>query len=111
MELLSTALQDNSPIPNSENHLQVGDRVTVDGYAVGGVVRFVGMHHTKANPRVGVELDKPVGRNDGTVDGHRYFDPICSPQHGVLVVPGKVHPTSAPELPSSPLQPHQAFLA
>ena len=38
--------------------------------------------------RVGIELDSPYGRNDGTVDGHAYF--ACAPQHGLLVGEGAV---------------------
>jgi hypothetical protein len=32
--------------------------------------------------RCGVELDLPVGKNSGTVKGHKYFK--CAPKHGVL---------------------------
>ena len=39
-------------------------------------------------PRVGVQLDRPTGINDGLVKGHRYFD--CPAGHGVLVKPERV---------------------
>lgn len=29
---------------------------------------------------VGIELDEPIGKNDGTVDGVTYFN--CKPKHG-----------------------------
>ena len=50
-----------------------------------------------------MELDNPVGKNSGTVDGHIYF--TCRAMHGVLVAAKKVAqldtlPTSAP--PSLP---------
>ena len=38
--------------------------------------------------RCGVELDDPVGRNNGSVGGEQYF--TCADKHGVLVVPNKV---------------------
>lgn len=38
--------------------------------------------------RCGVELDEPVGLNNGTVGGHTYF--TAQPNHGVLVDPRKV---------------------
>ena len=53
-----------------------------------GVVRFVGRRVDDGKSRVGVELRKPVGKNNGTVGGHRYFE--CAPNHGVLAIPGKV---------------------
>ena len=66
----------------------VGKRVRVQGYACGGVLRFCGSHATKNIPRCGVELDEPLGRNNGTVGGHKYFS--CKDSHGVLVAPRKV---------------------
>lgn len=32
---------------------------------------------------MGVELDTPTGKNDGTVQGVHYFD--CRPKHGIFV--------------------------
>jgi hypothetical protein len=49
----------------------VGKRVTVDQYGA-GVIRFYGPHVMDGRPRVGVELDMPVGLNNGTV-GVRSF--------------------------------------
>ena len=37
---------------------------------------------------LGIELDQPVGKNDGSVAGVRYFD--CKPSHGVFAPPAKV---------------------
>lgn len=46
----------------------VGKRVTVEGYDdVKGTIRFVGKHAKDGTLRVGVELDTPVGKNNGTV--------------------------------------------
>ena len=66
----------------------MGKRVRVDGYACGGVLQFFGNHKVKNIPRCGVELDQPVGKNNGTVGGHVYFK--CADNHGVLVGPRKV---------------------
>ena len=55
------------------------------GYQGAGVVRFVGVIDTQRTHekfRVGFELDKPEGKNDGAVDGQRYFQ--CLDKHGVL---------------------------
>ena len=64
----------------------VGDRVAVKGKGA-GTVRFAGPHHVEGTPRLGVELDDPTGKNNGTVTGHRYFS--CAPGHGALVKPDK----------------------
>ena len=68
----------------------------MEGYAGKGYVRFIGKHRIKGQLRVGVELDEPLGRNNGSVDGYQYFDSLCAPQHGVLVIPRKVHPAQPP---------------
>ena len=66
----------------------VGARVMVQGYLCPGTVRFVGFHAVKGGPRCGVELDEPIGNNDGVVGGEAYF--TCPARHGVLVVPEKI---------------------
>jgi len=63
----------------------IGRRVLVDGYSTPGMLRFVGEHATKKALRYGVQFATPIGKNDGSVGGHRYF--ICPPNCGVLVVP------------------------
>ena len=37
---------------------------------------------------MGVELDQPQGKNDGSVDGTRYF--TCKPNHGLFTASSKV---------------------
>ena len=80
------ALVDHHTEPGGDRKL--GDRVAVDGYDCIGTVQFVGDHKSEAEPQVGVELDEAVGENNGTVDGHGYFN--CPPKCGVLVQPQKV---------------------
>lgn len=67
----------------------LGKRVIVDGYESIGSIAFIGPHHLDTHPRIGVVLDTSIGRNNGTVKGHKYFD--CEKGHGVLVLPYKVH--------------------
>ena len=37
---------------------------------------------------LGIELEQPVGKNDGSVADIKYFD--CKPSHGVFAPPAKV---------------------
>ena len=53
-----------------------------------GVIRFVGLHAEKKEPRIGVEMNKPKGKNNGTVNGYKYFK--CKDAHGLLTHPSKV---------------------
>ena len=67
---------------------RLGDRVGVLGYESLGTLRFYGERAGGGGLRCGVELDEPVGRNNGTVGSTEYF--VCADKHGVLVVPNKV---------------------
>ncbi|VDK39622.1 unnamed protein product [Taenia asiatica] len=81
----------SSPIPEgSTGALQMGDRVQVSGSRV-GTVRFIGPTDFAAGEWVGIELDEPLGKNDGTVMGRRLAErqvkdllavPVCTPWRG-----------------------------
>ncbi|EDQ86242.1 uncharacterized protein MONBRDRAFT_33902 [Monosiga brevicollis MX1] len=73
-----------------------GARVTIQGYPCAGTLRFYGPHKTRLGKRCGIELDKPIGKNNGTVDGHCYF--TCEPHYGVLCNPVKVSLQDGPPL-------------
>ncbi|BFZ56982.1 hypothetical protein PYCC9005_004032 [Savitreella phatthalungensis] len=66
--------------------LVVGALCEING--VRGVVRFIGETRFAPGKWVGVELDTATGKNDGEVQGERYFS--CPPEHGVFVRPIKV---------------------
>jgi len=67
----------------------IGKRVEVLGFeGTGGSIRFVGVHHETYKPRIGVEMDDPVGKHNGTMKGHKYF--ACKSKCGVITVPKKV---------------------
>jgi len=52
----------------------VGDRCKVEGYAPEGTIKFVGNHHEKGKPRLGVEFDEAVEKGkSGTFFSHEYF--------------------------------------
>uniref|UniRef100_A0A8C2DV24 Kinesin family member 13Ba n=1 Tax=Cyprinus carpio TaxID=7962 RepID=A0A8C2DV24_CYPCA len=67
--------------------LKVGGRVTV-GSNKSGTVRYIGPTHFSEGIWVGIELDTPSGKNDGSVEGHQYFR--CNPGYGVLVRPDRL---------------------
>ena len=62
----------NGSKPASSVHaLKVGDRVLVGGNKA-GMLRFFGTTHFAKGEWAGIELDEPVGKNDGSVEGKRY---------------------------------------
>ncbi|CAN8103465.1 unnamed protein product [Discula destructiva] len=52
------------------------------------VIRFVGDTYFAPGVWVGVELDDGTGKNDGSVQGEKYFD--CEPGNGMFVRPSAV---------------------
>ena len=63
-----------------------------------GIVRFIGETSFKEGTWVGVELGDPVGKNDGSVKGQRYF--TCRPLYGVFVTPRQIEIINASGPPS-----------
>lgn len=60
---------------------QCGDRVTVTG--VRATIRFIGSTQFAEGEWIGVELDEEKGKNNGSVQGVRYFE--CPAQTGMFV--------------------------
>lgn len=89
------------PTANGVGPKDVGARVATEGYECEGTLRYFGPHATKPHLRAGIELDEPLGRNNGTVAGHKYFE--CEAGYGVLVVAEKVTKLT-PEPTTSPSQ-------
>ncbi|KAJ2841363.1 hypothetical protein IWW36_006282, partial [Coemansia brasiliensis] len=59
----------------------IGQTVEVQGSR--GIIRFSGPTEFASGRWLGIELDRPQGKNDGSVQGKRYFE--CAPMHGVFV--------------------------
>ncbi|EQC37014.1 hypothetical protein SDRG_05831, partial [Saprolegnia diclina VS20] len=77
--------------PSSYPTLTLDERVLVFG-KLQGRVAYVGPVHYAKGDLVGVVLDEPLGKNDGTLKGHTYF--TCAPSHGLMVHPIDVVPLS-----------------
>lgn len=68
--------------------IKIGDRVRVLGEDRAGEVAFIGETHFSDGTWLGIILDEAKGKNDGSVDGKRYFN--CSKNHGVFARPSKL---------------------
>jgi hypothetical protein len=63
----------------------VGDRIHVSRIEKNGRTKFIGSTHFSSGIWVGVELFEGCGKNDGSMQGRRYFN--CTPFHGIFVRP------------------------
>uniref|UniRef100_A0A8B9M3M4 Dynactin subunit 1 n=1 Tax=Accipiter nisus TaxID=211598 RepID=A0A8B9M3M4_9AVES len=70
-------------VEGSSKPLKVGSRVEVIGKGHRGTVAYVGATLFATGKWVGVILDEAKGKNDGTVQGRRYF--TCEENHGIFV--------------------------
>jgi hypothetical protein len=68
--------------------LELGANVLVYGKHRGHIAYMGKLHYTK-NELIGVVLDEPRGKNNGTLKGVQYFE--CSPQHGLMVSRDDIH--------------------
>ncbi|XP_041101702.1 kinesin-like protein KIF13A isoform X2 [Polyodon spathula] len=64
----------------------VGEHVCIGNKT--GTIHYVGLVDFSEGTWVGVELDLPAGKHDGTVQGKEYFH--CASGHGVFVKPSRL---------------------
>ncbi|XP_036920771.1 dynactin subunit 1 isoform X9 [Sturnira hondurensis] len=89
----------------SARPLRVGSRVEVIGKGHRGTVAYVGATLFATGKWVGVILDEAKGKNDGTVQGKKYF--TCDEGHGIFVRQSQIQvfedgaDTTSPETPDS----------
>ncbi|XP_058020307.1 CAP-Gly domain-containing linker protein 2 isoform X7 [Ahaetulla prasina] len=65
----------------------MGERVWVNGVKP-GIIQYLGETQFAPGQWAGVVLDDPVGKNDGSVGGVRYFE--CQPLQGIFTRPSKL---------------------
>ncbi|KAF8634619.1 hypothetical protein AX15_000824 [Amanita polypyramis BW_CC] len=77
---------------NVSDDIVVGARCEVETIEEGlhkrGTVRYVGETKFAKGAWVGVEYDEPMGKNNGSVQGEKYF--TCRPNYGVFVRQDKI---------------------
>ncbi|XP_013873483.1 dynactin subunit 1 [Austrofundulus limnaeus] len=69
--------------------IKVGSLVEVIGKEQCGTVAYIGTTLFASGKWVGVILSEPKGKNDGTVQGKRYF--TCEENHGIFVRQSQIH--------------------
>ena len=73
------------------SQVKLGDRVIVSSQTAGtktGTLRYLGPTDFAAGDWAGVELDAPIGKNDGSVGDKKYFE--CKPKFGLFAPLHKV---------------------
>jgi len=74
-----------NPVQAAVTEEHVGQRVIVDEFGL-GVLRFFGETEFGRGygAWLGIELDEPLGKNDGAIGQERCFS--CAPNHGVFAL-------------------------
>ncbi|KAJ8321108.1 hypothetical protein KUTeg_002695 [Tegillarca granosa] len=70
---------------NKHLSVQINDHVVIEGNRT-GYIRYIGHMDKIGQPNLlfaGIELDAPVGRHDGFVNGKRYF--YCEKDYGLFI--------------------------
>lgn len=83
-----------SPTQEGSADFQIGDKVWVNGDKP-GYVQFVGSTQFAPGQWAGIVLDEPIGKNDGSVAGVRYFQ--CEDGRGIFTRPSKLSKTALQE--------------
>lgn len=71
-------------------NFQIGERVWVNGNKP-GYIQFLGETQFAPGQWAGIVLDEPIGKNDGSVAGVRYFQ--CEALRGIFTRPSKLSRT------------------
>ncbi|KAJ5069581.1 ras guanine nucleotide exchange factor i-related [Anaeramoeba ignava] len=63
------------------SQLKIGQKVQVKNQ--NGIIKFLGNTEFATGFWIGIELETPTGRNDGSINGVKYFE--CKENHGIFV--------------------------
>lgn len=87
---------DESHMADLASAMKLGERCEVNPGGKRGEIKFIGkIPAIAAGWFVGVQYDEPVGKNDGSCKGTRYFD--CPPKFGGFLRPDKISVGEFPE--------------
>ncbi|KAJ3268863.1 hypothetical protein HDV01_002149 [Terramyces sp. JEL0728] len=89
-----------------EVEVEKGETVIVLSNGLTGTVRFKGTTNFATGNWIGIELDEPAGKNDGSVMDTRYFE--CQSGHGIFVRPSQIQiaPKKAVRSPPTSAKPN-----
>ena len=85
----------------SDRQFNIGDRVWISFNVQEdktGIIAFLGNVRDKSN-FAGIILDEPTGKNNGTIDGIRYF--TCKENHGIFASLDRIIPFKEKPLPNN----------
>ncbi|XP_027197078.2 kinesin-like protein KIF13A isoform X2 [Dermatophagoides pteronyssinus] len=78
----------NYPKINLPEWMQIGESVRVCPDSKLGTIGYIGQTEFAPGIWIGIILDTPIGKNDGSVNGVHYFQ--CKPNFGIFVKPEKL---------------------
>jgi len=90
----TSSLHESSSYTNSQSSsklpdwLIIGESIRISPDSKTGVIAFIGPTNFAPGIWVGVVLDTPQGKNDGSVNGIQYFS--CKPKYGIFVKADKL---------------------
>lgn len=91
LNVSSESLEESMLGDEMELPYSIHDRVCIPDKQLYGFVRYIGKIDKVKGIWIGIELDEPYGKNDGSVKGKYYFH--CEPQCGVFA---RSHQVSLP---------------
>ncbi|KAJ3312148.1 hypothetical protein HDV04_003402 [Boothiomyces sp. JEL0838] len=83
-----------------EAEVEKGENVVILSNGLTGTVRFKGTTNFAAGNWIGIELDEPAGKNDGSIMDTRYFE--CASGHGIFVRPSQIQVAPKKAVRSAP---------